>query len=164
MGPEHFGKRNLCVSISEVIICLFSANMFWSNLWSKRKRPKVLHGVQRGSFQQQIPCSRVGGASNLHKSQISNVSFIQPHLQGHKWQSDNEKWVCSRYHLLLSYIHTVKMFDFPLQKKKMCYQQSALPCTFSWDRRDASANIWADVKAVLKKWALMRISFQFGGK
>lgn len=78
-----------------------------------------------------------------------------------KWQWEVGMFKVSPASVLHPYC---KMFDFPLQKKEMCHQQSALPCTFSWDRRDASANIWTDVKALLKKWALMRISFQFGGK
>lgn len=174
MRPEHFGKRNLCIYNSKAIICFFSAKIIWSNLWSKRKRPEVLQGVKYGSFQQPVPGSQ--GAAWLVVPTVTPATDSKCHhypatsavSQVATWQ-----WEVAIFKVSLSSVLQphCKMFDsffflsnFLLQKKKMCYQPSALPCTISWDRRDASANAWADVKALLKKWVLMRIWFQFWDK
>lgn len=167
MRPEHFGKRNLFpniylekriyIYISKAIICLFSANMFWSNLCSKRKRPEVLQGM-KWCFQQQDPFSKVAVWSVVPT--ITQVTDFKCHCYSAtsavshmaKWQWEVFIFKVSLASVLYPYC---KMFDsigsylshFPLQKKKMFYQQSATALPLSWDRRDASASAWADVKA-----------------
>lgn len=114
MRPEHFEKRKLCIYISKAIICLFSANTFWSNLWSKRKRPEVLRGAKCGSFQQQVPCSEV--AASLVVAIIIQVTDFKCHhypatsavSQVAKWQWEVGIFTVSLASVLHPYC---KMFD-----------------------------------------------------
>jgi len=59
MSPELFENRNTCIYISKAKFCLFSGNTFWSNLWSKRKRPDTMQTAKCGSFQQKVLWSQV---------------------------------------------------------------------------------------------------------
>lgn len=174
MRPGHFGKRNLCIYISKAIICFFSKY----NLKQPLVKEEEAWGAARNEmweFSAASPwfpgCSLVSGANitQVTDFQCRHYPAIPAVSQVAKWQWGVSIFKVSLASVLHPYCKTFDSIDsclnnFPLQKKKLCYQQSALPCTFSWERRDAWANAWADVKALLKKWVLMRIWFQFWDK